>query len=121
MVTAKDKIESEKTILKELRHPHIAKLYEYIRDENLGYDMIYMEICTGGDLLSYLRRRKRLEESYAKLFLKQLMKALGYLHEKGIAHRDIKLENILLSNLGTIKVCDFGVAMQLKKIEKLLV
>ena len=69
-----------------------------------------MELCIGGDLLTYLRKRRRLKESLAKIFIKQLMNALGYLHEKNIVHRDIKLENILLSNRGEIKLCDFGVA-----------
>ena len=40
----------------------------------------------------------------------QLIRGLGYIHEKGIAHRDIKLENILLTNLGHLKICDFGVS-----------
>ena len=118
---AKKKIESEKNILMKLRHPNIVQLYEHIRDFKLGYDLIYMELCTGGDLLGYLRRRKRLEEPITKMFMKQLMQALGYLHAKGVIHRDIKLENILLSNLGQIKVCDFGVSKQLKpqvKVEK---
>ena len=41
----------------------------------------------------------------------QLVRGLAYIHEKGIAHRDIKLENILLTNLGHLKICDFGVSV----------
>ena len=59
--------------MQDLRHPNIIKFYESIRDNLLGMDLIYMELCTGGDLLSYLRRRKRLQEPYAKLFFKQLI------------------------------------------------
>ena len=69
-----------------------------------------MEICTGGNLLTYLRKRRRLEERIAKLLMLQLIRGLGYIHDKGIAHRDIKLENILLTNLGHLKICDFGVS-----------
>lgn len=105
------KITNEKELLKDLRHQSIVKLYEAIRDDEHGYELLFMELCTGGDLLHYLRRRRRLEEPIAKLFLKQLMNGLGYLHSKDIAHRDIKLENILLSNLGRIKICDLGVSI----------
>lgn len=93
-------------------------------DELRGYQLLYMELCTGGDLLNYLRRRRSLDEPIAKLFMFQIIRALGYLHEKDIVHRDIKLENILLTNLGEIKLCDFGVAEVLeyhlvkKKIKK---
>ena len=114
------RITTEKEILKDLRHPNIVKLYECIQDETHGYELMFMELCTGGDLLAYLRRRRRLDENIAKLFMKQLILALGYLHEKGVVHRDIKLENILLSNLGQIKLCDFGVSEILKEIDPAL-
>ena len=70
-----------------------------------------MELCCGGSMLRYLRRRRRLDERIAKLFMKQLVTALGYLHWEDVVHRDIKLENILLSNLGELKICDFGVSV----------
>jgi len=105
------RITNEREILKDLRHPYIVKLYESIRDEAMGYELLFMELCTGGDMLHYLRRRRRLDENMAKLFMKQLVTGLGYLHAKNIAHRDIKLENVLLSNLGKVKICDFGVSV----------
>lgn len=65
----------------------------------------------GGDLLSYVRKRRKLKEDIAKYFFKQILSGLHYIHqEKLIAHRDIKLDNILLDSNGNIKICDFGVS-----------
>ena len=119
------RIRTEKEILTRINHPNIVKLYESITYENhdnrknydfqetrkTTYELLFMEICTGGSLLHYLRRRRRLDERIAKLFMKQIIEALGYLHCENVVHRDIKLENILLSNLGEIKLCDFGVSV----------
>ena len=69
-----------------------------------------MEICAGGDLLNYVRKRRRLKESYAKLIFKQLVEGLAHIHSKNILHRDIKLDNILLDGHGKIKIADFGVS-----------
>ena len=73
-----------------------------------------MELCEGGDLMSYIRKRRRVKEGAAKFLFKMLVSALEYLHEeKLILHRDIKPENILLDINGLIKLCDFGVSKQL--------
>ena len=69
-----------------------------------------MEICAGGDLLNYVRKRRRLKESYAKLIFKQLVEGLAHIHSKNILHWDIKLDNILLDGHGKIKIADFGVS-----------
>jgi serine/threonine protein kinase len=69
-----------------------------------------MELCQGGDLLHYVRRRKQLEEPVAKYIMFELLKGVGYIHSRRIVHRDIKLENILLDNCGKIKLCDFGIS-----------
>lgn len=72
-----------------------------------------MELCQGGDLLSYVRKRRKLKEENAKYLFKQLIEGLNYIHtKKFVVHRDIKLDNILLDQSGRIKICDFGVSKQ---------
>jgi serine/threonine protein kinase len=77
-----------------------------------------MELCAGGDLLTYVRRRGCLNENIARELFRQMSAAIHYCHRKGIVHRDIKLDNMLL-DIGpcqkeiskvTVKLCDFGVS-----------
>ncbi len=67
--------------------------------------MCVEEPCAGGDLLSYVRRRRRLDERVAKHVFREILEALYYCHSKRILHRDIKLDNVLLSSEGRVKVC----------------
>ena len=69
-----------------------------------------MELCAGGDLLNYVRKRRRLKEPLAQKIFKQIIDGLNYIHSKRIAHRDIKLDNILLDGKGNVKIADFGVS-----------
>jgi serine/threonine protein kinase len=64
----------------------------------------------GGDLLNFVRKRKRLDEETAKVLFKQIIEGIGYIHSKKILHRDIKLDNILLDGKGNVKIADFGVS-----------
>jgi 5'-AMP-activated protein kinase catalytic alpha subunit len=73
-----------------------------------------MELCAGGDLLNYVRKRKKLDEDSAKVIFKQIIEGLGYIHKKRILHRDIKLDNILLDGKGNVKIADFGVSKLVK-------
>lgn len=72
--------------------------------------MLVMELCAGGDLLNFVRKRKKLTEDVARIIFKQLIDGLGYIHSKSIIHRDIKLDNILLDGKGLVKIGDFGVS-----------
>jgi serine/threonine protein kinase len=72
--------------------------------------MLVMELCAGGDLLNFVRKRKRLDEETAKVLFKQIIEGIGYIHSKKILHRDIKLDNILLDGKGNVKIADFGVS-----------
>ena len=79
-----------------------------------------MELCAGGDLLSFVRRRKKLDEFQAKFLFKQCAKGLAYCHRNRVLHRDIKLENLLLDDEGTVKICDFGVSQLLNDAKDLI-
>ena len=79
-----------------------------------------IELCAGGDLLNYVRKRWRLKEDVAKYMFKQLIEGLEHIHQRNIVHRDIKLDNILLDREGMIKIGDFGVSKQCKPGEVMM-
>ena len=95
-------------ILKKIRHPNVIRLYETF--ETKKHILFVLEMCSGGDLLNYVRKRRRLKEDCAKYMFKQLIDGLQSIHSKNIVHRDIKLDNILLDNIGNLKIGDFGVS-----------
>ena len=97
-------------LLLKLRHNNVVKIYETLETDK--HIIIVMELCAGGDLMNYVRKRRRLKEPYAKLIFKQLIDGLAYIHSKCVAHRDIKLDNILLDGKGVVKIGDFGVSKQ---------
>ena len=105
---------SEVNILKRLDHPNIIKLYDVYEDEK--YFFLITELCTGGDLLDYIRESGGgLTETQARQFLVPIVDALNYCHSLGIVHRDIKLENLLITqkkgfSQKIVKVSDFGFA-----------
>ena len=96
--------------MKHVSHENIVKLHDIYQTTNNMY--ILTEFCDGGDLLVELRKRKRIGETEAKKYLKEIMNGAKYLHEKGIIHRDLKPANILLKN-GVCKLSDFGFAKSL--------
>ena len=106
----KQKLMKEVNLLLKLRHDHVVKIYETI--ETKKHIIIVMELCAGGDLLNYVRKRRRLKEPFAKKIFKQIIDGLNYIHSKHIGHRDIKLDNILLDGKGSVKIGDFGVSKQ---------
>ena len=99
-------------ILKMCQHPHIIRLLDIF--ENQDYIYIIMEQLNGGDLFSYLEKRKfTVPESRAKKMSHQIATALYYLHSFGVAHRDLKPENILMvdnSDTSDLKIVDFGLS-----------
>ncbi|GMT06212.1 hypothetical protein PENTCL1PPCAC_28386, partial [Pristionchus entomophagus] len=102
------KIEREIAIMKTLDHPHIVKMYEVLRSERFLY--IVTEFCRGGELFETLVERGRITENDAKRWFHQACSAVLYCHERGIVHRDLKAENILLDRNGDVKIIDFGFA-----------
>mmetsp|Transcript_30253 Transcript_30253/g.29746 ORF Transcript_30253/g.29746 Transcript_30253/m.29746 type:complete len:96 (+) Transcript_30253:970-1257(+) len=77
-----------------------------------------MPYVKGGELYSQLKAVKRFPEEVVKFYAIQLIMGIGYLHENGIIHRDLKLENILIGEDGYLKIIDFGLAKILKNEEE---
>jgi len=91
-----------------LSHPNIVNIYE--AGEDKGYHYIVMELCEGTTLKSYIRRYGRLSIRETVDFSKQIARGIQAAHRRGIVHRDIKPQNILVSDSGEVKVADFGIA-----------
>lgn len=108
-VESKRRVVQEIQILQRLtQHRNIVKLFDSF--ETNSHLCFVMELCAGGDLLSYVRRRKKLEEAHARYFFIQIASGLKYCLKNLVVHRDIKLENLLIDEEGQIKICDFGVS-----------
>ncbi len=91
-----------------LSHPNIVKVYDVSFNEDIQY--IVMELVDGITLKEYIEQQKVLRWKEAVHFTVQILRALQHAHDKGIVHRDIKPQNIMLLEDGTIKVADFGIA-----------
>lgn len=91
-----------------LSHPNIVAVYDVSHNDNVEY--IVMELVDGITLKHYIERKGVVAWKEVVHFTKQISKALAHAHERGIIHRDIKPQNIMLLRDGTIKVGDFGIA-----------
>ena len=74
-----------------------------------------MPFVRGGELYKIFKAQKRLPEPVVKFYALQIVMAIGYLHTKGIMHRDLKLENILIDETGYLKIIDYGLAKTLQQ------
>ena len=111
----KEKLKNEVEVLSKLHHPFINQILDNFETDT--HFFIVMEyIC--GDLLSFIRKRNKLNEQISKVIFKQLIEGLKYIHKKNIIHRDIKLDNILIDTTNTVKICDFGVSRKIERGEK---
>ena len=101
----------EKDIMFECDHPFLVGM-EYLFQNDLRLYFV-MPFVRGGELYKVFSAQRRFSEQQVIFYAAQLTIAIGYLHMKGIAHRDLKLENILLDQNGYLKIIDFGLAKML--------
>ncbi|HVF00363.1 MAG TPA: protein kinase [Rubrobacteraceae bacterium] len=104
-----ERFRREATSAASLSHPHIVQVYDRGRSADGSYYMT-MEYLPGGTLKSRILREGALPPHEAARLALQIAGALGLAHERGVIHRDVKPQNILLTNAGNAKVGDFGIA-----------
>ncbi|CCH59989.1 hypothetical protein TBLA_0C01750 [Henningerozyma blattae CBS 6284] len=100
------KVYREINALKQLCHPNIVKLDDVL--QNSKYIGIVLEYASGGEFYKYIQRKKRLKEINASKLFSQLISGVHYMHSKGLVHRDLKLENLLLDKHENLIITDFG-------------
>ncbi|XP_022222395.2 serine/threonine-protein kinase SIK3 isoform X3 [Drosophila obscura] len=96
----------EISILKSLRHPHITRLYEVMESQSMIY--LVTEYAPNGEIFDHLVANGRMKEPEAARVFMQLISAVHYCHLRGVVHRDLKAENVLLDKDMNIKLADFG-------------
>ena len=105
----RDSIKREFTLMKNLNHQNIIKLHEVFFDNDERNIYLVIDYFPRGDFAKFLNG-KALKEKYAKKYMRQLVEGLKYLYEKQILHRDLKPQNILVSEEGNLVITDFGFA-----------
>uniref|UniRef100_A0A6J0UZU1 non-specific serine/threonine protein kinase n=2 Tax=Pogona vitticeps TaxID=103695 RepID=A0A6J0UZU1_9SAUR len=93
-------------VMKSLRHKYVISFYQAIETTSRHY--IIMELAPCGDVLEWIQKSGACSEALAGKWFSQLSLGIAYLHGKGIVHRDLKLENLLLDKRESIKISDFG-------------
>jgi len=104
--------------LRSLHHPHVIKILDV--GEDADNVVFIMEFAPGGELRHYVERRVFLPEEECRVFFKQMVRAIHYVHSKKIIHRDLKLENILLDAQNRCKIVDFGLSDYVSTEEKVV-
>lgn len=102
------RFKNESKAISVLSHPNIVKVYDVSFGTKIQY--IVMEYINGITMKEFISQQKKISCKDAIYFTKQILSALQHAHKKGVVHRDIKPQNIMLLKDGTIKVTDFGIA-----------
>ena len=104
----KKSVRREIKVMERMNHMNVIRIFDIF--ETRKYVSIVMEYVDGKSLYSLVKSQphRRLKESHAFIIFKQLMEGINYCHDRCITHRDIKLENVLITRAGIVKIIDFG-------------
>ncbi|KAI0053204.1 kinase [Auriscalpium vulgare] len=116
MPTLYAQIKDELSVMEMLHHPNVVEYYGIEVHRDKVY--IFEEFCQGGSLASLLELGRIEDERIIQVYTMQMLEGLAYLHSKGIVHRDIKPDNVLLDHRGVIKYVDFGAAKILARNQR---
>ncbi|KNA07012.1 hypothetical protein SOVF_175830 [Spinacia oleracea] len=103
-----DQMKREISVMKRLKHPNIVELFEVMATKSKIF--LALELVRGGELHAKVSKEGKLEEQTARSYFRQLISAVDYCHSRGVFHRDLKLENLLLDQDDNLKITDFGLS-----------
>ncbi|XP_050218756.1 CBL-interacting serine/threonine-protein kinase 1 [Mercurialis annua] len=103
-----DQIKREIATLKLLKHPNVVRLHEVLASKSKIY--MVLEYVNGGELFDRIASKGKLPEAQGRKLFQQLIDGVSCCHSKGVFHRDLKLENVLIDTKGNIKISDFGLS-----------
>ncbi|XP_041462233.1 CDPK-related kinase 6-like [Lytechinus variegatus] len=106
----------EAGLLQLLGHAHIVRLLEVMETDNNLY--LVLELCGGGPLLDKVCEKSGIEEGVARRYIKQVASAVYHMHQMGVVHRDLKVENLLLDDNDKIRIIDFGLSNFIGNLER---
>jgi 5'-AMP-activated protein kinase catalytic alpha subunit len=112
------KLSKEVKLLMRLDHPNIIKLHQVIETDAEMY--IIMEYASGGELIDYIAAKGHLSEREGRKLFRQLISAIDHCHMAGVVHRDLKLENLLLSSDKNLRLSDFGLGRTIRTTDQYL-
>uniref|UniRef100_A0A8C1PRN1 Serine/threonine-protein kinase PLK n=1 Tax=Cyprinus carpio TaxID=7962 RepID=A0A8C1PRN1_CYPCA len=112
----REKITNEIELHKSLQHKHVVKFSHHFEDQDNIY--IFLELCSRKSLAHIWKARHTLTDPEVRYYLKQIISALKYLHNKGILHRDLKLGNFFVNENMDLRLGDFGLAAKLETVEQ---
>ncbi len=101
-------VRHEAQIMQGLHHPHVVRFYQLLNTTTKFY--FVMELADGGELFDKIIAEQAFPDEVARKYFQQLISAIYYCHSNNIAHRDLKVENLLLDHEGKLKICDFSVS-----------
>eukprot|EP00667_Euglena_gracilis_P005332 EG_transcript_5366 len=111
-----ENLERELQLMKLFKHENIVRYYGCKHDKEHNQLNIFLEYVPGGSLASLVKKFGCLPEDTVRHYTRQILGGLMYLHDNGIVHRDIKGDNILAGDDGTVKLADFGCSKQLNDL-----
>jgi serine/threonine protein kinase len=103
---AKERMEKEAQVLKVINHPNVVKAYDSFEENGTYY--IVLEYIEGESLKDRIKKEGKLKEKEARSIFEKILSGLKAIHTIGIAHRDVKPDNILITKEGKVKLIDFG-------------
>lgn len=112
------KVYREINALKHLTHPNIIGLEEVL--QNSKYVGIVLEYASGGEFYKFIQKKRRLDEQKACKIFAELVSGVSYMHSKGLVHRDLKLENLLLDTNENLLITDFGFVNEFHRNNELM-